>query len=360
MLTIGITAVGSGIGQPVLDSLRASSLETKIVGFEAQAWAKGVYECDAVYCLPRASEPDYGRTLLQRATEAGLDVLIPGSDPELVAIAELAPQLERIGCRAIVGAPDFVRTCRDKLALSEYLRGRGFAFVRTLALELAKEEAASLPYPVIVKPRAGSGSVDAQVVSSAAALRNVHLEGSWIVQPYLLPSAWYDASGRLEDRLNTMVRTGRPVQEQEVSIQVLVAADGQVLGRFASVNTFKAGVTMTADPVDDPEIWAAAHAFVEAMIPLGMRGPCNLQGRRTPDGLRFFEANPRFTGLSYSRALLGFREVEAAVQHFVLGYAPHQVRDTLVASTDRVALRQMTEIAVPRQRVEHPLGTRTV
>ena len=45
-LTIGITFVGSGIGQAALDSLRQSDLPLRIVGFDASPWAKGAYECD--------------------------------------------------------------------------------------------------------------------------------------------------------------------------------------------------------------------------------------------------------------------------------------------------------------------------
>lgn len=44
MLNIGITSVGSGIGQAVKVALRHSVLPLRIVGFEAHPWAKGSYE----------------------------------------------------------------------------------------------------------------------------------------------------------------------------------------------------------------------------------------------------------------------------------------------------------------------------
>lgn len=49
---------------------------------------------------------------------------------------------------------------------------------------------------------------------------------------------------------------------------------------------------MVVRPIDDAEVWAAAEAFVRALLPKGLRGPCNIQGRITDHGVRFFEANP--------------------------------------------------------------------
>jgi len=91
---------------------------------------------------------------------------------------------------------------------------------------------------------------------------------------------------------------------------------------------------------------------VAAFAALGARGPLNLQGFMTSDGIRFFEANPRFTGSSQVRTLLGYREVEAAVRHFALQEPPSRVRACLKPVSGWVCLRQMTERVVPRVWVE--------
>lgn len=351
-LTIGVTAVGSGIGQPVLDSLRDADLFVRVIGFEASAWGKGAYECDAVYRLPLANAPSYREVLLARCQESGIQVLIPGSDTELIPLAEAAPALDAIGCQVIVSRPECVHTCRDKLALYHHLEQVGFPFVRTWLLEEARARAEELPYPVIAKPRGGSGSVGAQVVLNPAGWARLALEGDWIVQPYLIPAVWDNGSGSLEGYMRQLTRTGRPVQRDELSIQVMVSDEGRLLGRFASVNRLKDGVVMTVNPLDDAEVWRWTDRFVEAMVPLGLRGPCNLQGRITSEGMQFFEANSRFTGITHVRALMGYNEVEAAVRHFVLHEDHATVKRCLPQVTDRVGLRQMTEIAVPRVHLE--------
>lgn len=158
MITIGITAVGGGVGQNVLASLRASNLRARVVGFDASPWGVGVHECDAAYRLPLPNDPAYVPTLLSRCREEKVALLIPGSDSELPILARCAPDLETIGCRVLVSGPECVRICRDKLATYRELAPRGAPIVETWAPEEAEPHARDLPYPLVAKPCSGSAS----------------------------------------------------------------------------------------------------------------------------------------------------------------------------------------------------------
>jgi carbamoyl-phosphate synthase large subunit len=76
--------------------------------------------------------------------------------------------------------------------------------------------------------------------------------------------------------------------------------------------------------------------IVERLRPLG---PCNVQLRGTTP----FELNVRFSGTTPMRARLGFREVEEALRHFVLGEPARE----LERPTEGVVLRYWNEIYVP-------------
>ena len=352
MITIGITAVGSGIGQPILDSVRLSSLEARVVGFDASPWAKGGYECDRFYLLPRADHPDYATKLIARCQEESIDILLPGSDPELIPLAEAAPALEAIGCRVVVSSPECVRMCRDKLEMSRYLERAGAPFAKTWSLEAARAQADGLPYPLVVKPRGGSGSVGVRIVSEPADWERLSLDGDLIVQPHLFPATWYDGPEGIKPYLERLAKTGLPLQQDEISVQLMVSHHGKLLGRYAGFIGLKAGVMMLYDPIDDEAVWEATDKFVNAMVPLGLRGPCLLQSRKTRDGLVFWEANPRFAGGTGVRTLMGYNEVEAAIRDFLLKEDEDSVRACLKMRTDVVGLRQMTEIVVPRERFD--------
>lgn len=49
---------------------------------------------------------------------------------------------------------------------------------------------------------------------------------------------------------------------------------------------------------------------------LGLNGPLNIQGRLTDSGFKIFEMNPRFTGITGLRSLMGFNEVEATIKNY--------------------------------------------
>ena len=352
MLTIAVTAAGSGIGQPVIDSLRDSSLQVRLVGLEASPWGRGAYECDLACLFPLANDPTYKEQMMDLCQREGINVLIPGSDPELIPIAEMASDLASSGTMAIVGSAASIRLCRDKLLLSQHMIERGVPFVQTWSLDEGRAQAADLPYPLIVKERSGSGSVGAQVLSAPQDWERVHCSGAWIVQPYLLSASWYEEQRGVQPYLDRLQRTGRPVQQDEISTQVLVSPQGELVARFISVNRLKDGVPMQVDPVDDGQVWPDVHKLVNALIEQGLRGPCNVQGRWTPEGMRFFEVNPRFTGITHVRCLMGYNEVEAAVRLFALGEPTAEACRCLVRRTDVVGLRQMSEIVVPRGRME--------
>lgn len=354
MITVGVTAVGSGIGQAILDSLKDSSLDLRIVGFEASAWSKGIYECDEAYLLPWADDPAYGSALLDLCNRSGVELLLPGSDPELVLLSELAAELDSVGCKVVISSPECVRVCRDKLSLYESLSSQDVPFVSTWLFEEARANRQRLSYPLVIKRRTGSGSVGVKLLfqpSDWDRFDDLGQLDSWVVQPYLLPVGWMvegASPSSLRDRLRP---GGKMLQREEVSVQVMVSAGGAILGRFALLTALKDGVVMRVDPIEDTTVTEAAEKAVSALLPMGLQGPINFQGRVTSEGIQFFEANPRFTGATHVRSLMGYKEAEAAVRHFALNQPEALVVRSLRASARRIGLRQMTEIVVSRQRL---------
>lgn len=356
MISVGITAVGSGIGQAVLDSVRRSSLPMKVVGLEAGAWSKGLYECDDGYSLPLASSVDYPSALIDRCQQAGIDLLIPGSDAELLHIAQLLPQLQDIGTKVVVSSPECVQLCRDKFELAARIRSRRQPFIDTWTLTFSLEHQEELTYPLVIKPRGGSGSLGVQVIfhpDEWQNLKRIDDRDGYVVQPFLMPREWH--GDKRQAMVARMKASGQPIQEEEISVQFFVDKDGKIQGQFASVNRLKQGIPIHIAPIDDQSVWDAAHQTAAVLIEMGLRGPVNLQGRITVNGPVFFEINPRFTGITHLRALMGYREVEAAVHHFGKGETGENIRPLLddKPAQSYVGLRQTTETVVPRIVLDH-------
>jgi carbamoylphosphate synthase large subunit len=135
MITIGVTAVGGGVGQSVLRALSHSHLKVRIVGLDIGPMSAGLYWVDSAYLVPPANfERDYLKRLLTICAQEGIDVLIPGSDPELQPLARNQTLFSDQGCKVIVGSFEVVQICRDKRRLYEFCRERNLPFIKTYSL----------------------------------------------------------------------------------------------------------------------------------------------------------------------------------------------------------------------------------
>lgn len=114
-----------------------------------------------------------------------------------------------------------------------------------------------------------------------------------------------------------MISKGVNPQVAEVSIQYVFDRSDNVIGRMASYNKLNNGIPIEILPIEDDAMWTDVEKLLPALVELGARGPVNLQGRITNKGIKIFEINARFTGITGLRAALGFNEVEACIRHWL-------------------------------------------
>lgn len=348
-MNVAVTGVGGGVGQSVIRALRRSKLPLTITGLDADPWAVGLYQCDDLAVIPSVSDTEaYAAALHDLIRDRGIDVLFPGTDTELQTLAGLREALLGLGCCPIISSPDFVRMSRDKLLSHATLTEADIPFVWTTSVEHFRGSLSSALFPVIVKPRGGSGSVGARVFHAAEEVATARLDPEDIVQQYLVPKSW----GLGRPMPADVLKAGRLRQEDEVSIQAAIGPDGSCVGIFASINELRDGVPVRICPTLDPDILSFAQRVFDIFIGMGHVGPCNIQGRLTESGLVLYEVNPRFTGITAVRAALGWNECEAALRLFVLGETPAGVARTLRYSTETVCLRYTTEHFVARSEID--------
>ncbi len=350
-MKVAVTGVGGGVGQAIIRALRRSRLPVSILGLDADPWAVGLYQCDDHAVIPSVSDGEaYAAALEKLVRERNIDVLIPGTDTELQPVADARERLTEAGCCPIISDPDFVRTSRDKLLSYAALTGVGIPFVWTTSVEEFAKSSSRASFPVIIKPRGGSGSVGAKVFHAPEELATAQLDAEDIVQEYLVPKSW----GLGKPRPADVLKAGRLRQEDEVSIQAAIGPGGEIIGIFASINELRDGVPIRICPTLDPDTLAFARRVFEVFIGMGHVGPCNIQGRATDSGLVLYEVNARFTGITAVRAALGWNECEAALRLFVLKESPESAGRSLRYGTDTVCLRYTTEHFVGRSEIKEP------
>jgi carbamoyl-phosphate synthase large subunit len=194
-------------------------------------------------------------------------VVLPTVDAELRPLAHARDKFTAAGVALLLADAAALDLILDKLALATHCAG----VVRVPRTELFGPAADpdTWAYPVVVKPRTGSGSRGIHIVGSAAELAAMERSPALIVQDFL--------------------------PGEEYSVDVLADTTGHVI---ASVPRLRArvdsGVSVGGRTVHDPEVEHFGRAVARAT---GITFVANVQCKRDRDGNpALLEVNPRIPG----------------------------------------------------------------
>jgi len=333
---IGISCIGSGVGQSTISSLRRSRLPFHTTGFGTNAFAYGMYECDAYDYTKSIYDEGYIDDLIAACLRNRIDLLLPGHDDEVLLYARHTDQFQQAGINAMHPGLEIVELCRDKERMSRELNPIADVFVKSFSPEEVDEALSSdaLSYPFIAKPRGGYASRGIEIILGPEDL--VRIDASHIIQELAVPAS-DDPNHKFY--MNQLARRQNP-QVAEWSIQLVFGYNGNLMGRMCTYNKLNQGIPIEIVPVENEEVWKITDQLTPALLSAGLRGPINLQGRMTDKGLKLFEMNPRFTGITGLRSMMGFNEVEACVKEW-LGI--DRGKNTLTFNQDRFGIRQTAD-----------------
>lgn len=296
-LTVLVTGAGGPLGQSIMKAVRCSELPCRLVATDLHPLSVGFQWADAHYLLPPAGEPGYLSQLTTICCQEQVDAVLIGSEGELQLLSQVRDTLEQAtGAVIIASSPQVLRIAADKWETVCFLSAHGLDYPRS-ALPEAPEQLEALVrehgFPLIVKPRRGSGSKGLYKVHSRQELDHVlQLASRPVVQEYLQPD------------------------EQEYTTAVFVDNSGKPQGGIVMRRELAAGLTYRAWVEENTAVAAAATAVAAALGPLG---PCNVQLRLTERGPVPFEINARFSSTTAMRACFGYNEAEMALRSYVLG-----------------------------------------
>jgi carbamoyl-phosphate synthase large subunit len=208
---------------------------------------------------PPIHDPAYVPFLQELVERYGVRAVVPLTDLDIEVLA-------RADLPAFVPDPEVCRATYDKFEAHELLLRHGLPSPPTV---LPGEEPGS--YPVMVKPRQGSG---ARSIHPAADRAEMEFFVGYVKEPVMV------------QRL-----MGGP----EFSIDLLCDLDGRCLNAIPrTMIESRGGESIKGTVIDDPELVELGRAVGEA---LPVRGPCTVQAFRDPEiGLGITDVNTRFGG----------------------------------------------------------------
>jgi carbamoyl-phosphate synthase large subunit len=212
---------------------------------------------------PRIDDPGYVPALAEACAAHGVGSVIPLTDLDIEVLAQaradgLLP--------ALVPDPEIARATYDKYETHELLLRHGLPSPPTV---LPGEEPPA--YPVMVKPRRGSG---ARSIHRARDAEEAAFFVRYVEEPTMV-QRWMDGP--------------------EFSIDTLSDLDGRCLNAIPrTMLESRGGESIKGTVIADAELIELGRRVVEA---LGVRGPCTVQAFRDREiGLGITDVNTRFGG----------------------------------------------------------------
>jgi len=156
-LKILVTGAGALLGQGVIRAIRASKLKATIIAVDPNTLSAGLYWADSSYVIPMANHAEYLDRLQEILSSLRPDVVIPGTDVELLVLSTNSARIERdFATHVLVSPPQVVRIADDKWLTYQFLRDQALGYVPSC---LPGDEDALISecgFPLIVKPRVGA------------------------------------------------------------------------------------------------------------------------------------------------------------------------------------------------------------
>src|SRR5918998_1932515 len=248
----------TGVGKRY-DIVSAFADHALVVAADPNPLAPARYAADVRVEPPRIDDPGYVPFLQELVERHGVGAVVPLTDLDIEVLA-------RADLPAFVPEPEVCRDTYDKFAAHELLLRHGLPSPPTV---LPGEEPES--YPVMVKPRRGSG---ARSIHPAAERAETEFFVGYVKEPVMI------------QRL-----MGGP----EFSIDLLCDLDGRCLNAIPrTMIESRGGESIKGTVVHDAELIDLGRRVGEA---LGVRGPCTVQAFRDPEvGLGITDVNTRFGG----------------------------------------------------------------
>ena len=248
----------TGVGKRY-DIVSAFAEHAFTIAADPSPLAPAQYAADLRVAPPRIDDPDYVPFLQDLVEKHNVGAVVPLTDLDIEVLA-------RADLPAFVPSAEVARDTFDKYAAHELLIRNRLPSPPTV---LPPEEPES--YPVMVKPRQGSGA------------RSIH------------PAADRDEMEFFIRYVKEPVMVQRLMQGPEFSIDLLSDLDGRCLNAIPrTMIESRGGESIKGQVIKDDELIELGRSVVEA---LGVRGPCTVQAFRDAEiGLGITDVNTRFGG----------------------------------------------------------------
>jgi carbamoylphosphate synthase large subunit len=177
MFKVLLTCVGGELSPQLIKELKCNSRhKIKVIGVDVNANALGRHFCDAFYTVPFGNDSAYVSRIEQLVILNDVNLVIPTSDEEAVALSSSRQQIEKNGCQLASVDLDVLKILSDKAKTYQYLKSHGVHVPNTVIVKNFKslKKSVNLFYKkygsVVVKPSCARGGRGVYIIKSDASV----------------------------------------------------------------------------------------------------------------------------------------------------------------------------------------------
>ena len=276
-MNILIGGIGGDIGLGAARILKAFKWNGKVYGSDITSNHPGHHECDQCFILPHVESDNFQEILEKLINDFSIALYIPTSEAEIRFLNKHS--IRKISkAKVLLTNKLLLEISLDKYICLKFLDSKGIN-VPEHGLVGQNEPK---KYPVIIKPREGSGSKDLSIINSLSHYRSfkppTNVEMIW--QQYLMPDEEYTCP----------VFRSRATGTRTMIIK----------------RTLLYGFTYSGEVVENELINQYLYDITDAVE---LNGIMNVQLRLTQEGPLLFEINPRLSSTVMFRHLMNFQDL---------------------------------------------------
>lgn len=276
------------VGYGILKSLRSSGLDLMTVGTSIYHDSVAPAFCDYFEIAPKTNADGYLDWLLSLVQKYHIDMLIPSIEIDMYAWNDFRAELSD-KCFCLLNNSDLIKLCHDKWIFYQELIKNCSQYSINTSLEYLGDFSA----PFLIKPRIGYGSKGIIKIFSKEQYANI------------------------QDSLNSVMY--QPIvgkDEEEYTVSAFFDNAHNLCDYFAMRRMLSSqGFTEMAYTVNDIAFEKILTDLAKAFQPIG---PTNFQFRKTDEGYKLLEINPRISSATSIRAAFGYNESKYCIEYFLM------------------------------------------
>ncbi|QSS99784.1 ATP-grasp domain-containing protein [Pontibacillus sp. ALD_SL1] len=243
-------------------------VKSNVVAADCSDTAPALYFADKTVKVPRIDHPEYIESIIKTCKDEYISLVVPTIDTDLLLLAENKSYIEEnTDARVLISNHSVISICRDKISTQKFMEDNRFGVPKMYSADELEDE--SLTFPLFIKPKSGSSSVNTFKVNNKKEL-SIYKEliDSPMVQDYM--------------------------EGEEYTVDVFLDFESNVISVVPRLRiATRGGEIAKGRIVKDKQIINDVIKLMEVLKPIGH---ITVQLMKTKNGIEYIEVNPRFGG----------------------------------------------------------------